>query len=500
MEVRILSPEQYAATPVSELIRLAAYGFVGMDHRWLRAITERPDEAIAAATSCFEAPDPDAPINMVSELASIVRYVNSPKAAGFWMAFLREFPEEIPLEVIMCLRQIGPAVLDSLLEFYDAHKDDADSEAGFLLASLGVKDQRIYDRLIGHVEVEPLEASHCLATYGDAAAIPVIEKARESAEEDWKRESMTSDIERLQNPTEDSGEDEDDDWEIWEDFPEVAAPEFDVIKDEDVASFLDHPDEEARGSAIRVLGSHSMSEVNRKKIFEMAQSDPVASIRAVCWEELGAEAEDDKRIRDAMTAVLENESAPLEERAGALVGLSLFSESNAVGKRIEEFYEIPESRGRAMQAMIYTRDQKFAPVFSKHLGEEDPQVQNLAMQGIGFFEIEKEAHLLEPFFDDPDKRLEALQCYALAAPAPVTRVGMIDLYKKIEGLAHSLDEEEKMALRETINLRLERHEKQPLFNEQGELLPAETAKADKVGRNDPCPCGSGKKYKKCCGA
>jgi preprotein translocase subunit SecA len=25
-------------------------------------------------------------------------------------------------------------------------------------------------------------------------------------------------------------------------------------------------------------------------------------------------------------------------------------------------------------------------------------------------------------------------------------------------------------------------------------------KGDKVGRNDPCPCGSGKKYKKCCGA
>ncbi|MBQ4054399.1 MAG: SEC-C domain-containing protein [Clostridia bacterium] len=24
--------------------------------------------------------------------------------------------------------------------------------------------------------------------------------------------------------------------------------------------------------------------------------------------------------------------------------------------------------------------------------------------------------------------------------------------------------------------------------------------AEKVGRNDPCPCGSGKKYKKCCGA
>ena len=29
---------------------------------------------------------------------------------------------------------------------------------------------------------------------------------------------------------------------------------------------------------------------------------------------------------------------------------------------------------------------------------------------------------------------------------------------------------------------------------------AATAKSTKVGRNDPCPCGSGKKYKKCCGA
>jgi preprotein translocase subunit SecA len=25
-----------------------------------------------------------------------------------------------------------------------------------------------------------------------------------------------------------------------------------------------------------------------------------------------------------------------------------------------------------------------------------------------------------------------------------------------------------------------------------------TATGEKVGRNDPCPCGSGKKYKKCC--
>lgn len=34
----------------------------------------------------------------------------------------------------------------------------------------------------------------------------------------------------------------------------------------------------------------------------------------------------------------------------------------------------------------------------------------------------------------------------------------------------------------------------------GEAVAAEQRQVDKIGRNDLCPCGSGKKYKKCCGA
>jgi hypothetical protein len=34
----------------------------------------------------------------------------------------------------------------------------------------------------------------------------------------------------------------------------------------------------------------------------------------------------------------------------------------------------------------------------------------------------------------------------------------------------------------------------------GSFRRPEPRRAVKVGRNDPCPCGSGKKYKKCCGA
>ncbi len=36
--------------------------------------------------------------------------------------------------------------------------------------------------------------------------------------------------------------------------------------------------------------------------------------------------------------------------------------------------------------------------------------------------------------------------------------------------------------------------------ESGSLIPTTVVREGaKVGRNDPCPCGSGKKYKKCCG-
>jgi len=32
------------------------------------------------------------------------------------------------------------------------------------------------------------------------------------------------------------------------------------------------------------------------------------------------------------------------------------------------------------------------------------------------------------------------------------------------------------------------------------LNPIKPVQSMKIGRNDPCPCGSGKKYKKCCGS
>ncbi len=50
---------------------------------------------------------------------------------------------------------------------------------------------------------------------------------------------------------------------------------------------------------------------------------------------------------------------------------------------------------------------------------------------------------------------------------------------------------------------IQQKQKQDYIMSRGEDAPQKTTvkrETQKVGRNDPCPCGSGKKYKKCCGA
>jgi preprotein translocase subunit SecA len=51
--------------------------------------------------------------------------------------------------------------------------------------------------------------------------------------------------------------------------------------------------------------------------------------------------------------------------------------------------------------------------------------------------------------------------------------------------------------------RQQRERKQEMELRHGEAAAAERKpvkrEGDKIGRNSPCPCGSGKKYKKCCG-
>ncbi len=110
------------------------------------------------------------------------------------------------------------------------------------------------------------------------------------------------------------------------------------------------------------------------------------------------------------------------------------------------------------------------------------------------------------FFDDDDLREDALFAYALAMPGETTRgraKGMLRKSDSITPLTHP----EARLVAFAIDERLRLHGLEPVFENAGEddeeaeaPAPAAPPAANgKPGRNDPCPCGSGQKYKKCHG-
>lgn len=102
------------------------------------------------------------------------------------------------------------------------------------------------------------------------------------------------------------------------------------------------------------------------------------------------------------------------------------------------------------------------------------------------------------------KRGISLRGYAQKNPVVEYR---IEGFAMFDEMIESIKED---TLRMIMNVRLKKEEPVPIKREQvmkpiepNAGKPSEPVKKDpskKVGRNDPCPCGSGKKYKKCHGA
>ncbi len=95
--------------------------------------------------------------------------------------------------------------------------------------------------------------------------------------------------------------------------------------------------------------------------------------------------------------------------------------------------------------------------------------------------------------DELSEELNKISPEILAqAKTPKMRKIIIDVYRKMlkDGVNVNNDREVKKWLK-----------KHPQALQGGEDQKIETFKRAevKIGRNDPCPCGSGKKYKKCCG-
>jgi hypothetical protein len=158
----------------------------------------------------------------------------------------------------------------------------------------------------------------------------------------------------------------------------------------------------------------------------------------------------------------------------------------------------------------------FAKYFAPHLEEtEEISILRQALRGAGYFRLTKYAEKIASYLDREGNlatlRDDALFAYALAMPGETTRGRIRGMLRKIDALA-DLDQTETDLVMFALDERLRLNGLAPVFAEEevasSQQPVASSAEAEdapvvaasqKIGRNDPCPCGSGKKFKKCCG-
>ncbi len=498
MNAIILSAAEYPARTPLELLEAASLGAVGIDRRWLQALVSRPSETIDAIEQFSGEDHSEDPEELTGDFIRILRHLRSAEALPYLVTLVEAAPEDVDYDLVAAFRDIGPASIGPLCDLYHRMGKESLSEVAFILASAGVREERVRQVLLGHLEVDAVEAGHCLASYGDPSVLPQLEAAAAAQEEDWKRKAMESAAQLLRSG--ESAEVEEEPFDLFAEYPPEADPRFDLLDPETVEVFLKSPDPDYRAAALEELTHAGVPESLVATIFAMAKEDPSPDVRGRAWESLGDAVNDDPEILDAMRDRVLGDNYAMEERCGALVALAPSQGDDRKFRAIIlRFYDLPEARVKALQAMTLAQQEEFVPYFSRHLEDPDEVLRMQAIQGVGFYEITGEAERLPPAFSIESLRDEALPCYALSAAAPMSRQGMRELYDRIGKLAGDLNEEEEQSVKDAINLRLARHEMQPLFSENGELLAVQ-AVSSKVGRNDPCPCGSGKKFKKCCGA
>jgi preprotein translocase subunit SecA len=73
-----------------------------------------------------------------------------------------------------------------------------------------------------------------------------------------------------------------------------------------------------------------------------------------------------------------------------------------------------------------------------------------------------------------------------------------EAYEAFQAMIHSIKEDVTRYI-PRVKIVEQPEERKMYENQSGEVEKKPVHVGSKVGRNDLCPCGSGKKYKKCCG-
>ncbi len=503
----LYDPARYGEYSVRELLDAAAHAHIGMDRRLVQSILDRGEAAIPDALAFRRNPE-EQRVDIGYLLVDLIRYWKTPEGLDILLEEVRFCWDDITDELVMAFLPFGEKAIEPLLKLYEELGEESGSEVAFLLAGLQVRDPRILEILIERLEYDASDGAFCLGLYGDPAARPALEAMLSEIPEDDKelRHELTSAIEQLGEPHPYQEEP----FDILKDYPERELPPVDQLDEEERLAMLEAADAEVRAAAAYSFFNHEVQPKVRLRLLELVESDPDPAVRGRAWMSL-ADATEDEKVRQQMIAVAADASREVAERGGAAVGLYAVAERDDVQAVLDALYqEGGTARARALEAMWRSLWKPYARYFAEHLDDPDKGIVRQALRGAGYFQLTQSIDKIASYFDRDDDmadlREDALFAYALAMPGETTRGRVKGMFRKVEDLAAGLDEEEASLVMFALDERLQLHGLAPVFTEEAnppEALaeePAPEQAVKKVGRNDPCPCGSGKKYKKCHGA
>jgi|GEM_PF-294340 len=520
----LINPEQYSATSTFDLLREAVRGHAPEDHRLLRDLLARGNAILPDLLRMLQDGSEDARVDIDDLLLDLARQLKTPEALPFLAEYVRQLGFDFSDEATEAFIELGPAAAETLIALC-AESNNA-PDVVFTLAALGPGDDRVLTILTEVLAKDPLEGALALGLYGDPAAKPALERAHE-AQTDGR---IAHEIEvALEDIGRDQPERHLEPFDIFAFYPEEDTPLFAALDEGELVEYFESPSAAYRAKAIRMLMYDVPSPAIIDRVFGIAKTDSDPGVRGTAWESLGG-LEDSPEILEALKRVLADESAPAVERAGALVALAESEGGDDALERIPEFYERPETRASAINAMWRSADRRFEAYIPKSFDDPDLVVRRQAVTAAGMFGIVSLLGRIENLFDDEHLRDAALYSYAMAVPSRVSPAQMRSLFRKIERLAGDLSDEEGLLVARALDDRLElngfapifvdeememehedegdhehthahdhAHEHQHAHDQPLDIHPTEPVSAPKPGRNDPCPCGSGKKYKKCCG-
>lgn len=464
-----LDPTRLAEASPAEVLEAAAGGRLGLDQRFLRALVDRPQESLPAILAFAERDRSQDAVDLAPELIALFRYWKAPEAVPFLIRYIKQAPEDIPDEVIETLVALGQPALEPLVRLYQELDKSQSGEVAFILANLGIRDDRILRLLLDRLEYDVSDGAFLLGLYGDPAARPALERARAAlggANNELKKDIDQS-LEGFQSasaavPKQAPGEEQ---FDIWALYPEEADPPMELLDEDERAELLQHPSASVRAAAAASFFNRELTPELRTKLLRVAKGDESASVRARAWEAL-TNATEDIEVVEAMLAAMHNPELPVEERGGVLVGLAPEADRNEVRNAMLELYKLPEGRAKALEAMWRSLHPSFRDYFSKHLDDPDLEIRRASVWGVGYYGLRKELDRLRHLFGDEDLRADAIFAYSLALPAEVSRGRMKGLLARIEKDARGLSEMEEELVKTALDERLMLAGREPFFSQQ----------------------------------